>query len=436
MHQIGSVWTALWGRCAHVLSLVAVAGAALLAACDGVVEPGVATAGPAPLLATQTQHTRPPAPPVLEAATPRYPAAVVYILYREYLHRNPGVTSLSPDDPRYQRYMERRLRELYPTRGYAGMMRDAVAETRRNQAAWRRYERELREYEGGLSPADCEQQMMSIASSSPASCSPDPVEEEPDPYADPLVDASWAGQEEFAVPADSAIPTIPMEIDTLQLQGEEVDSIYYYESLATGTYREPIQMTGAGDTPSIDDLIRAAGGESASGGEVTIQVSPEFLAGAFVALGVIGWKAYRIKQATDRAVRKSTEYYPSMAPGDTRRDAMRHIFWSMMLRRYVGAFFAKEITDYRERNSSGAALVMDLHNNDIGRTYRYERFRAHWLWDRWNWQKWGTRVRDYIYFSSDNAVFIAEWRDFPPTTEQAWQREAAVPDTRYIYFRQ
>ncbi|HEX5870442.1 MAG TPA: hypothetical protein VFY65_08505, partial [Longimicrobium sp.] len=381
------------------------------------------------------QPARPPAPPMLEAATPRYPAAVVYILYREYLHRNPGLTGLGPDDPRYQRHMERRLRELYPTRGYDGMMRDAVAELRRSRAAWGRYQRELRAYDRGLAPADCETQMMMTAAVSPAACTPDPVEEEYDPYADPLVDASWEGQEEFAVPADSAIPTIPMEIDTLQLQGAEVDSIYYYESLATGTYRAPIQMAGAGAGPSIDDLIRAAGGE-ASGDEVAIQVSPEFLAGAFVSLGVIGWKAYRVKQATDRAIRKSEEAYPLLDPGDTKRDAMRHVFWSMMLRRYVGAFLAREITDYRERNSTGAPRVMDLHNNDIGRSYRYRRFRGSWLWDRWDWQKWGVRVRDYIHFSTDNAVFIPAWATSPPTTAQAWQREATVPDARYIYFRQ
>lgn len=435
MRQIVCQRAFLSGRCARILSAFTVAGLALLSACDGVVEPGIEAAGRPPLLASQATPARPPAPPVLEAATPRYPAAVVYILYREYLHRNPGLAHLNPDDVRYQRYMERRLRELYPTRGYAGMMRDAVEELRRNRAAWGRYQRELRAYEPGLSPADCETQMMMTTSASPSTCSPEPVEEEYDPYADPLVDPSWEGQEEFAVPADSAIPTIPMEIDTLQLQGAEVDSIHYYESLATGTYREPIQITGAGDAPSIDDLIRAAGGE-ASGDEVTIQVSPEFLAGAFVSLGVIGWKAYRVKQATDRAIRKSTEAYPLMNPGDTKRDAMRHVFWSMMLRRYVGAFLAREITDYRERNSEGAPRVMDLHNNDIGRSYRYRRFRGSWLWDRWDWQKWGMRVRDYIHFSTDNAVYIPTWATSEPTTAEAWQREATVPDARYIYFRQ
>ncbi|HEX6371280.1 MAG TPA: hypothetical protein VF006_20345 [Longimicrobium sp.] len=423
------------GRCAHIKSLLGILGALLLSGCDAVVDPPAAAGEQASVFASQAPHSRRPVPPMLEAATPRYPAAVIYILYREYLHRNPGLTSLSPDDPKYQHYVERRLRELYPRRGYAGMMQEAVAEARRNQAAWRRYERDVREYErGGLAPADCDTEMMTILSS-PASCLPDPVEEEPDPYADPLVDASWDGQAEFAVPADSVIPTIPMEIDTLQLEGVEVDTIYYYESLATGTFREPIQMTSAGDGPSIDDRIRAAGGGSLSAEDgVTVQVLPQLVFDGLVSLAVIGWKAHRAMQATNRARAVSAEYYPFLGYSDTRRDAMRHIYWNMMLRRYVDAFWAREIADWHERGSTGAPRVMDLHNNAVGRWYRYERFRGHWLWDRWNWKKWGSRVRDYIYFSSDNAVFIPEWAN-SVTTEQAWQREASVPDTRYIYFR-
>lgn len=432
MHCRGS---ARRGTCAQILTSLAASGVLLLSACDTVAGPHALAE--APMLTARARPAAPPAPPVLESSTPRYPAAVIYILYREYLHRNPGLTSLGADDPRYQAYVERRLRELYPARGYSGMMRDAVAEARRNQAAWRKYEHDLRTSGAGdPSLAGCDTQVMSAAPS-PTACSPDPVEEEEaDPYADPLVDPSWSGQEEFAVPADSLIPTIPMEIDTLRLQGAEVDSIYYYESLAQGTYREPIQMTGADAGPSINDLIRAAGGGGLPAGqEPTIQVSPEFVAGVVVSLGVIGWKAFRVKQATDRAIRKSGEWFPMLGYSDTKRDAARHIYWSMMLRRYVGAFLAREITDAHEGNSSGAPRVMDLHNNDIGRSYRYKRFRGDWLWDRWDWQKWGSRVRDYIYFSSDNAVYIPEWKDSAPTTAQAWQREATVPDTRYIYFR-
>ena len=116
-----------------------------VAGCESAVQPNLA----APAAAAATQHSSPPPParPALESRAPRYPALAVYIVYREYLHRNPGLTTLSPDDRAYQNYMEKRLRELYPQRGYAGMMRDAVQEAGRNRAAWLQYERELREYD-------------------------------------------------------------------------------------------------------------------------------------------------------------------------------------------------------------------------------------------------------------------------------------------------
>jgi hypothetical protein len=51
-------------------------------------------------------------------------APVIYILYREYLHKHPGLTRLSPEDERYQQYLERRCDNSIPpgdTRGWFGM---------------------------------------------------------------------------------------------------------------------------------------------------------------------------------------------------------------------------------------------------------------------------------------------------------------------------
>ena len=240
----------------------------------------------------------------------------------------------------------------------------------------------------------------------------------------------------------SSSPTIQMEIDTLQLEGPEVDAIHYYEALATGTYApgggpgggDTINMTGVGDGPTRDDLIRAAAA-GRSPGEVTAQVSEQLL--ATIALGVVGaWKAHRVQQASDRAHRKSTEFYPGVDPQDTKRDAHRHVYVNMMLRRYVGATAAKIIADRHENQNDNVstARVMDLHNNDIGRSVRYNAFRGHWLWDRWDWQEWAAKVRNYID-NPANAEYIPEWSVEPrPTIDQAWDRETCVPDAKYIYF--
>jgi hypothetical protein len=120
-----------------------------------------------------------------------------------------------------------------------------------------------------------------------------------------------------------------------------------------------------------------------------------------------------------------------------RDDAYRHIFLSMMLRRYVGAAAAKLITDRHEDQNPNAPAgrVMDLHNNDIGRSYRYSSFRGHWLWDRWDHGEWGQKVRNYINAETLNGSFISEWNESPPATlAEAWAREACVPKERYIYF--
>lgn len=412
-------------RAAACLLLVA------LGACESASGPSAVADAAAPALSRGAGMPIRPVVPTFEMRTPTYPAVAVYIVYREWVNRHPGITTLSLDDPHYQRYVEKRLRELYPDRGYSGMMRDAVAEAQRNGAAWQQYERELRAYERQVGVVALSG--YSIASTCGTT------------YVDPFAgqDDSWTGQEEFTVPPDEQLPTIQMEIDSLMLVGRQVDDIYYYEGIASGTYgsgggggpREPIYMTGAGLDASRDDLIRAAAmGYTPASGEIGIQ---SLTADAIrVGAGLVGWKAYRAFTAHELAREKSTAFFPNLAEGDTKRDAHRHIYWSMMLRRWVGKFLAKSATDWYENhtNSSGPARVMDLHNNDIGRTHRYNSFRGHWLWDRWDTSEWAVRVRDYINNESTNGEYIVEWFGASISTDQAWAREACVPDEKYIFF--
>lgn len=431
-------------RFRRLRSLLAVTfGVVALGACEGgAVAPELATASSA--LHDVAPVPAPPIAPVLLASAPTYPPLAIYIVYREYVHRNPGLTRLSPDDRRYQAYMERRLRELYPDRGYPGMMRDARAEARLNEVAVQRYEREMDHH---TAQTVASSSLMSVTSSQCGTTTADPNEG---------ADSSWVGQTEFPVPPDEQLPTLQMEIDSLQLVGVEIQELYYYESLATGSYApEPgsggggggggggsdpddpgiYEPLSAGGEPTRDDLIRAAaGGRTAAPGEVAIQVDP-VLIGA-ISLGVVGaWKGFRVQQAADRAIARSEAYYPTLSAADTKRDAYRHIYLSMMLRRYVGATAAKIITDLHENDSNGPEKVMDLHNNDIGRSHRYNAFRGHWFWDRWDHNEWSVKVRGYINNESANGVYISEWDQFPNTsTEAAWARRACVPVAAYIFF--
>jgi hypothetical protein len=363
---------------------------------------------------------------------------VIYILYREYLHKNPGLTTLSPEDKHYQQYLERRLRQLYPTKGYSGMMQDAVEEMRQYRLAWKVYEEEYDAWVQAISPF-CNDGV------DPNTGEPCNVPEAGGgTSSDPTVDGSWGGQEEHPVPPDEMIPTLQMEIDTLQMSQPEINQLYYQESLANGSFffsREELIVSSTGQKATIDDLIRAAGdgwmpSTGPALGEVVIQFDPGTWAQIAITGAVIGWKAYRIKQAVDRANAKSNEYFGQLNYSSTKRDAHRHIFLSMQLRRYVGSDLAKWGTDLYEvwGNNLPPDRAMDYHNNDIGREVRYHNFRGHWLWDRWDWKEWAEKVRNYIN-TPTNEEYIPEWKTNPPSTlQEANARAAMTPNWKYIYF--
>ena len=419
------------------LSVQIIAGASLLltAACESAIAPELAA--PRQPVRSSMRPER-PLPPRLLTQTPQYPATVVYILYREYLHKNPGLKSLSPEDPKYQHYMERRLRQLYPQRGYAGMMKDAVAEARGNRLAWQEYQRRLREWEGTIGIMACEPyHILDPETGEPCGGGGDPPpEEEP---ADPTEDPSWTDQTEHAVPDDSIIPTLVQEIDTLAMTQPEVNQLYYRESLANGSFlgrRDELIIASTGTRPTIDELIVAAG-EGRTPGQVTISgTDVQDIAQAVLSLAVIGWKAHRIVQAAERARDKSYQYYPALAYSNTKRDAYRHIFWNMQMNRYVGGWVAQTVVNGYEQLKPNLppGREMDFHNNAIGREVKYRSFRGHWLWDRWDWQEWSEKVRNYINRSA-NAEYIPEWQNESAVTSQAAaQRAASVPNWKYIYF--
>lgn len=423
------------------LALLALS-AALLAAtgCDSVVAPERVNAAPSgPSLAAQVR----PAPPRLTVQTPQYPASVLYILYREYLHKNPGLTSLSPEDPRYQQYLERRLRQLYPGRGYAGMVKDAVAERRQQMKMWKEYERKLREWENTVGIMACTEGMITDPETGEP-CQPVGPDPTPEPSPDPTTDPSWEGNEEFQVPPDEMIPTLQMEIDSLQMTPPEVEHLYYQESLAEGSFftrRDEVIIASTGQRATLDDLIVAAGdgwtplGRTGGKDGITIQVNQGTVNIVLVSLGVIGWKAYRARQAADRAIARSEQYYPTLNYQGTKRDAHRHIFWHVQLRRYVGGFVANQIGEWHEAKPDNLQRdkVMDLHNNYIGHEVKYKDFRGHWLWDRWDATEWAEKVRNYIN-RSENAEYIPGWLSSPPDESDAWIREGSVPRSKYIYY--
>jgi hypothetical protein len=410
-----------------------------LSACDGrqPAAPDLEMSAAASAVAVR----RAPEPPTLETSTPAYPVAVLYIVGREYVLKH-RLARLDPADEQYLKYVERRLRQLYPEKGYDGMMEVAASKWRAYRAKWARYEAESKEFATAMYGEDGAICPMNFSTTCGGGGDPEYPGTDPGNTGDAGFedDPSWTGNTEHPDPPPDFIPTIPEEIDTLQAEQPEIDRIYYYESLASGSYRmgeAPIHMTGVGGRKpvTIDDLIRLAGeGWTPTGGEMGTQGLGDLLVALPVVTGVLYYYYWRIETSGNRAEQRASQFFPGNQH-NTRADAFRHTFLSMQLRRYVTSVFAKQITDeWEDRYSTHYAETrMDQHNNYLGRGAKYQYFRGHWLWDRWDWKEWAVRVRNYIN-DPGRGEFIPRWLQEPALTDQEiFNWEAGVPNWKYIY---
>ncbi|HEY0036401.1 MAG TPA: hypothetical protein VGB66_06910 [Longimicrobium sp.] len=130
---------------------------------------------------------------------------------------------------------------------------------------------------------------------------------------------------------------------------------------------------------------------------------------------------------------ESASASPNLIPGDTRRDAFRHVYVNVMLRRYCSGPIAEAIMDANEWGNAGwGARVMDYHNNDLGRYAKYKHFRGHWFWDRWSWGVWGHRVRRFID-DPQNGTFLSALQSTTLTETEARAIGDPVPSAKYIF---
>ncbi len=74
-----------------------------------------------------------------------------------------------------------------------------------------------------------------------------------------------------------------------------------------------------------------------------------------------------IKMSKDTAYNETIRRFGRNGRND-RTDAFRHCFWSSVLSRDIGYFWAKAFTDAHESNPGNPAneKEMDLHNNSVG----------------------------------------------------------------------
>lgn len=378
---------------------------------------------------------------------------VIYALGREYANKFKE-KKITKGDRHYMQYMERRLREIYPRRGHDGMMEEGYRESLAylNSAA-RDGDKTAQRLLVGIPQSDLARARTASIPSARAVPSaqnataplsptgqrealppPDCIEDEPcggsssDPY---VADPSWNDQsdDEWPLYADGYVPTVAEEAQYTSATPTEVQQMEYIEELAATGGIDKWALT-------LEDASGpyAARGTASSGGGWVVAVGA-----AVVAVGIVGGYVYwRATQSANRAYARSEDYYGYQGEVGTQRDAFRHMYVNVMLRRYITKTLAALIMTRRENGAENPPRdkEMDLHNNYLGRTVRYDYFRGHWLWDRYDWEKWGRNVRSFTNDTGRNQELISNWAVDPgPSSQQAESRQDLVATNRYIVYR-
>ena len=122
---------------------------------------------------------------------------------------------------------------------------------------------------------------------------------------------------------------------------------------------------------------------------------------------------YRIIQSKARAEYVAECFYPGATKDGMRGDAFKHIYVNMLLRRYTSERLVWLIMDvYWESvgNNAPCDMVMDLHNNQIGRNRRYSEFRGD---ERYDWKSWAGNVLRFIEDTTANSAYQSWNKELP-----------------------
>ncbi len=108
---------------------------------------------------------------------------------------------------------------------------------------------------------------------------------------------------------------------------------------------------------------------------------------------------FRVKLCKERAVSLAKQHYGSDINCGKKGDAFKHLYISMMLRRYLSEDMSYMIMDLfweNQGNNSPCDKYMDLHNNYVGRHTQYQQFRGSFLKDMYNWESWANNIHQFV----------------------------------------
>jgi hypothetical protein len=137
-------------------------------------------------------------------------------------------------------------------------------------------------------------------------------------------------------------------------------------------------------------------------------------------------------QSKARATYVAEYFYPGLTKDGRIGDAYKHLFVNTMLRNYVGTAMAWLIMDiYWENAASNAPcdMVMDLHNNHVGRSSRYRDLRGV---EHSNWVDWAYNVKSFVGDTVRNAQYQNWNKEIPLFVVK--EEEAKSNDRLYLYW--
>ena len=153
---------------------------------------------------------------------------------------------------------------------------------------------------------------------------------------------------------------------------------------------------------------------------------------SFLTSGVGSHVFFRIMQSKARATYVAEYFYPGLTKDGRKGDAYKHLYVNTMLRNYVGATMAWLVMDiYWENAASNAPcdMVMDLHNNHVGRYSRYRDLRGA---ENTQWVDWAYNVKSFVEDTTRNAQYQNWNKEIPLLVIQ--EEESKSNDRLYLYW--
>ena len=141
---------------------------------------------------------------------------------------------------------------------------------------------------------------------------------------------------------------------------------------------------------------------------------------------------FRIMQSKARATYVAEFFYPGLTKDGRKGDAYKHLYVNTMLRNYVGSVMAWLIMDiYWENAASNAPcdMIMDLHNNHVGRNSRYRDLRGP---ENTQWVDWAYNVKSFVEDTTRNAQYHNWNKEIPLLVIK--EEESKSNDRLYLYW--